>query len=345
MPSGAPDILEKEWVVSRGSFVQSTYAPTGKQGRAAQLDQVREKYENNLQTDAEHGISYSSACDRLRTVYSGVQWRRYGVGGRGFARRLRGQEHRGLGRSGRRECGWSLGRGHSGRHRPGGSVTVADDGKPFVPDDIKYSIIEGGRALTLLSATVISDATGVYWLIAVRNDETVPICIPQVNAAFTDAMTSSNSAGGQVVIMIQGPMYQSDAGAHPCLLPGATGMGVQAVSGLDSTAPKITAIEYQPRGYPSPEATKLPDLAVEGVKITDGPMGGKLVTGGVANHSTGTASGPELTIFAVDSGGRPFDAGYTSSMTDLAAASSWPFQVTIPTPFNKYVAFPVWGQQ
>jgi hypothetical protein len=226
----------------------------------------------------------------------------------------------------------------------GGAVTVADDGKPFVPDDIKYSIVEGGRALTLLSATVINDATGVYWFIAVRNDEAVPICIPQVNAAFTDAMASSNSAGGQTVIMIQGPMYQSDAGAHPCLMPGSIGMGVQAVSGLDST-PKITAIEYQPRGYPSPEAMKLPDLAVEGVKISDDAMGRKLVTGTVANHGTGPASGPELTIFTVDSGGRPFDAGYARSMTDLAAGSSWPFQVTIRTPFNKYVAVPVWGQQ
>jgi len=192
---------------------------------------------------------------------------------------------------------------------------------------------------------VISDATGVYWLIAVRNDETVPICIPQVNAAFADTVTPANSIGGDAVIMIQGPMYQSDSGAHPCLLPGAIGMGWQPVSGLDATMPKIVEIDYQPRGYPSPEATKLPDLAVESVMIANAPSGGKLVSGNVANHGTSTASGPEINVFAVDSEGRPFDAGYANSMTDLAAGSSWPFQVTIPTPFNKYVAFPVWGQQ
>jgi hypothetical protein len=227
----------------------------------------------------------------------------------------------------------------------GGAVTVADDGKPFVPADIKYSIVDGGRALTLLSATVTSDATGVYWFIAVRNDEKVPICIPQVNAAFADTLTPANSIGGEAVIMIQGPMYQSDSGAHPCLLPGAIGMGWQPVSGFDSTTPKIVEIDYQPRGYPSPEATKLPDLAIEGVMIANAPSGGKLVSGNVANHGTSTASGPEINVFAVDSGGRPFDAGFTSSMTDLAVGSSWSFQVTIPTPFNKYVAFPVWGQQ
>ena len=227
----------------------------------------------------------------------------------------------------------------------GGATTVADDGKPFVPDGIKYSIVDGGRALTLLSATVINDATGVYWLIAVRNDEAVPICVPQVNAAFADTMTPNNSIGGEAIIMVQGPMYQSDAGAHPCLLPGAIGMGAQAVSGLDSAMPKIVEIDYQPRGYPSPEATKLPDLAVEGVTIANGPSGGKLVSGSVANHGTSTASGPEITVFAVDSGGRPFDAGYTNSMTDLAPGTSWSFQVTVPTPFNKYIAVPVWGQQ
>jgi len=227
----------------------------------------------------------------------------------------------------------------------GGAVAVVDDGKPFVPNDIKYSIVEGGRALTLLSATVINDATGVYWLIAVRNDETVPICAPQVNAAFTDGADPSNSLGRQTVIMVQGPMYQSAAGAHPCLLPGAIGMGWQSVSGLTSAMPKIVELEYRPEGYLSPEATKLPDLAVEGLAIANNPSGGKLVSGSVANHGTMTASGPELNVFAVDSGGRPFDAGYASSMTDLAPGGSWSFQVTVLTPFNSYVAFPVWGQQ
>jgi hypothetical protein len=60
---------------------------------------------------------------------------------------------------------------------------------------------------------LINDATGVYWLIAVRNDEAVPICAPQVNAAFTD--TTNTIAGGQAVVIVQGPMYQSDAGAQP----------------------------------------------------------------------------------------------------------------------------------
>ncbi|MEO8904556.1 MAG: FxLYD domain-containing protein [Polyangiaceae bacterium] len=226
----------------------------------------------------------------------------------------------------------------------GGSVTVADDGKPFVPADTKYSLVDGGRALTLLSATVINDSTGLSWFIAVRNDETVPICLPQVNAAFTDA-TDPNSLGGQAVVLIEGPMYQSDAGTHPCLMPGVVGMGWQGVSGFTSAMPKIGEIDYQPRGYPSPEATKLPDLAVEGIMITNDPTGGKHVTGNVTNHGTNSAARPEVNIFAVDSGGRPFDAGYANSMTDLAPGSSWTFEMTVPTPFNKFIAFPVWGQQ
>lgn len=109
--------------------------------------------------------------------------------------------------------------------------------------------------------------------------------------------------------------------------------------------PNIVAIEYRAEGYLSPEATKLPDLAVDDLMITNDPAGGQQVTGSVMNRGTSSAARPELNIFAVDSGGRPFDAGYASSMTDLAPGSSWAFKMNVPTPFNKYVVFPVWGQQ
>ena len=225
----------------------------------------------------------------------------------------------------------------------GGTVAVIDDGKAFVPEGIKYSLVDSGLALTLVSATVITDATGVHWFIAVRNDEAVPICNPEVNAAFTDATSPSNSLGGQAIVMVQGPMYQTDVGVSPCLLPGATGMGWDSVSGLYSATPKIVEIDYQPRGDRSAGATERRDLAVEGVTIANDPSGGKLVSGSVANHGTSALPTPSINVFAVDSGGRPFDAGFASSETDLAAGSSWSFQLTVRTPFNKYVAVPVWG--
>jgi hypothetical protein len=240
--------------------------------------------------------------------------------------------------------GGSDGSGNGVGNAPGGAVTVVGDGKAFVPDGIAYSIVDGGRALTLLSATVISDSTGMYWFIAVRNDEAEPICAPQVNAAFTDAADPSNSLGGDAIVIVQGLMYQSDVGAQRCLLPGATGMGWQLVSGFTSTTPQIVAVDYQPRGYLTPSVMKLPDLAVESVTIGNDPAGGKLVSGSVANHGTSTVSHPLINVFAVDSGGRPFDGGNAGSMSDLAPGNSWSFQITGPTPFNKYVAVPAWGE-
>jgi hypothetical protein len=122
----------------------------------------------------------------------------------------------------------------------GSSGTVVGDGKPLVPEDIRYEIVDGGRALTLIAATLIEDPTdGEFWVIAVRNDETVPICMPQVNAAFALSTDPNDNGSGQAVVMVQGAMYQSDAGAAPCLAPGDTGMGAQFVTRTDQSTARI----------------------------------------------------------------------------------------------------------
>ncbi|HKO48478.1 MAG TPA: FxLYD domain-containing protein [Polyangiaceae bacterium] len=227
----------------------------------------------------------------------------------------------------------------------GSSGIIVGDGKPFFPDDIKYEIVDGGRALTLIAATLIEDPTdGEFWVIAVRNDETVPICMPQVNAAFSLSTDPEDNGSGQAVVRVQGAMYQSDGSPAPCLAPGDTGMGAQFVSRTDQGTARIRAVAYQGRGYQSPEAAKLPALAVEQVKIVSSAMG-NVVTGNVTNRGTTSVAMPEVTLFSVDSGGRPTDFGYASSQTDLAVGSSWSFQATIPSQVNRSVAFAVYGQQ
>ncbi|HTA93283.1 MAG TPA: hypothetical protein VK745_27085 [Polyangiaceae bacterium] len=227
------------------------------------------------------------------------------------------------------------------------SGTITGDGMPFVPADITYSLVDGGASLTLLAATLVDEgANGVYWVVAVRNDDTVPLCLPQVNAAFpTAADLDAGNLGGEAIVPVQGPMHQTSAdGALPCLEPGDVGMGEQAVAFYSGGDPKVVEIDYQPRGVLIPDAVKVGDLAVENVKLA-GTSAGTLVTGSVANHATTDAPGPELYLFPVDSGGRPFDFGYANSTMDLAAGSSWSFQLTVPEPVNKYVTFPVYGQQ
>lgn len=51
----------------------------------------------------------------------------------------------------------------------------------------------------------------------------------------------------------------------------------------------------------------------------------------------------EVTIFPLDSAGRPIDFGYVSSEDALAAGSSWTFTTTIRSPINNHVAFAVYG--
>ena len=234
----------------------------------------------------------------------------------------------------------------AGNNAPSSGV-IAGDGMPFVPADITYSLVDGGVSLTLLAATLVDEgAAGVYWVVAVRNDETVPVCLAQVNAAFPSAADlDAGNLGGEAIVPVQGAMHQaSGIGAVPCLEPGDVGMGEQIVSFDSGGDPKVAEIDYQPRGYLAADAVKVGDLAVENVKLASSSSG-TLVTGSVANHATTVAPGPELYLFPVDSGDRPFDLGYANSATDLAAGSSWSFQLTVPDPINKYVAFPVYGQQ
>jgi len=244
-----------------------------------------------------------------------------------------------LGMSGKAGAG---GGGAAANASAGGASAVVGDGAAFVPDGIQYEIVSGGRSLTLLAATLIDDASGFYWLVRVRNDDTGVLCLPQLNAAFMDAADSEN---GQGEILIEGEMFQSNAGAGPCLAPGAIGMGAGAISRLGLEPAKIVRIQYQGRGYLSPQAVKLSGLSLEGVVVAGNGSGGKRVTGSVVNHGTETRAGASVYLFAIDSGSRPFDIGYAHSMTDLTAGSAWPFELTVSTPFDRYVAFPVWGEQ
>jgi hypothetical protein len=163
-----------------------------------------------------------------------------------------------------------------------------------VPEDVTYSLVDNGRALTLISATMIDDRSGVsYWLAAFRNDETEPLCSPQVNAAFTRADHVGDDIDGQVIFALRGEMYDSDTGVHPCLRPGDIGMGIAWVQWLQSGPGKTVKIEYQSRGFLAPEAVKAPALTVDKFRITSSAIG-NVVSGIVTNPNTSAVPNPVI---------------------------------------------------
>lgn len=223
---------------------------------------------------------------------------------------------------------------------------IEGDGKPFVPDDIEYSLVDSGNALTLLAATVIHDSDGYwYWTAALRNDEPNPLCGPELNAIFTASSTGNELITGNSPMMILGPMYHSSGTLDaPCLQPGEIGMGAAPIDLSPTEAVKVVKIEYQPRGYLDFNITKLPALAVGPLAI-ESSAAGNVVTGSVTNPNASAVPGSvQVAIFPLDSGGRPIDFGYANSDADLAAGSSWTFTTTIASPINKYAAFAVYEQ-
>jgi len=225
---------------------------------------------------------------------------------------------------------------------PDGASVVKDDGKAFSPEGIEYELVETGFQPKLIAATVVDDASGLFLGVRLLNDSLDTVCEPEVNALLTDALGNERGSGN---FKIQGDMYESNFGSViPCLGPGATGLGMQQL-GAAGPGSKIVKVEYQPLTQPGSGAVKLADLTVEGVVISSNASGGKRVTGNVVNHGTVTIAGAALRFFAVDSGGRPFATASAQATTDLPAGGTWSFELTVPTPFNQYVAFPVWNEQ
>jgi hypothetical protein len=87
----------------------------------------------------------------------------------------------------------------------------------------------------------------------------------------------------------------------------------------------------------------LAGATVEGVVISSNASGGKRVMGKVVSHRTLTISNAALQFFAVDTVDRPFATAYAQAKKELPASGTWSFELTVPTPFNQYVALPIWS--
>ncbi len=140
-------------------------------------------------------------------------------------------------------------------------------------------------------------------------------------------------------------MYRSpNNGDVPCLAPGEIGIGTQPAAPYNPSGSKVIEIDYRAGAYLAAlGAPKIEGLGVEQVKIASN-AGGDRVTGVFANHGATSLASPQILFFALDSGGRPYDFGFDSSAADLAAGSSWSFNLSLPGPIDRYVLFPVYGQ-
>jgi len=235
-------------------------------------------------------------------------------------------------------CGASDASTHSDGSAPSGPGVVMDDGKAFSPEGIEYELVETGFQPTLIAATVVDDASGLFLGVRLRNDSLETVCEPEVNALLKDA---TGDERGRVSMQVQGDLYESTFGSVvPCLGPGETGLGMQQMAAAASGKPKVAHVDYQPLAQPGSEAVKLAGVSVEAVVISSNTSGGKRVTGNVVNHGTVSIDEPALQFFAVDSGGRPFAMAYAEAKTELAAGGTWAFELTVPTPFNQYLAYP-----
>jgi hypothetical protein len=111
---------------------------------------------------------------------------------------------------------------------------------------------------------------------------------------------------------------------------------------LDVDIASIARITYYVGGINVADAVPTDDLTVTGLTRVDGEFGGSVMIGSMQNNSSTTVDNPSVTVFGLNSAGRPLFATDDIELTSIAAGSSWSF-TTSPSFDEAYattVAFP-----
>ncbi len=224
----------------------------------------------------------------------------------------------------------------------GGSASGGQPGKPFVPDNITVEYAGAGPTggLELIAFTLASNGTGgAVFYVAVKNNGTDVICGVDVPADFFDGsgteLASTIGAGA-----LAAPMYNSFGSPSACLGPGDIGMGTASLglSGLDVS--QVAKIEHGFVGNISSSAVKLTGVTVDNVMLEVAFANNYKATGTVTNNSGMVISNPEVTIFAVDSVGRPFGEMSALDLNPISNGGTWMFNSTdTEGPVSDYVAY------
>jgi hypothetical protein len=230
--------------------------------------------------------------------------------------------------------------GSSGSAGSGGVAGAAATGQAFLPNATYTYVGKGPNAgLSIVAGSISQSGTApTQILLAVKSIGPDPVCIITIPADLLDA---SDVVLKHVEVIVNAPMYTTFNSAEPCLGAGDTGYGMATV-GVDTfDVSTVAKVNYGVSGNIDPAATKLSDVTVDGVTVSDFSASMKTMMGTLTNHSATQAyKYPEVDVYTLDPAGRPLAQGLQLDAGGLDAGASWPFMLYITSPVDQYVALP-----
>jgi hypothetical protein len=211
---------------------------------------------------------------------------------------------------------------------------------PDIPRQYVGTVIEPG--MEIIALTIREDEySDAVWLAAVENTSTDALCAVNMDVTFLDSGGAEIASGSGI---LEVPLHRGSDGTGSlvrCLGPGQIGMTVGAYTLQAEDVPNVASMNYDFGALILVDAVPTNDITVTGVQIVDQGSGRYQFTGALNNDSTTPVTNPSVSIFGVNSVGRPLAEAGDIELTTVSAGSAWQFSTTsFSVPVEDYVAFP-----
>jgi hypothetical protein len=232
----------------------------------------------------------------------------------------------------------------------GGSAEAAggasDGSRLFIPDHIQVNNLSGeGKAVNVIASSLLPGANGPALYSALRNDGEVWACDGSVSFELFDQ--EGISVGAWVSALYSAELFRrsdDQGGLIACLGPGAIAMTAIVDLGrsifIEDLGTVLYQLTYFDRDILPFELLPIDAISVTSVQVVDHDSGSTFV-GTLNNGLDAAIRGAVVTIFPLNSVGRPLGMVTSTDAHDVAAGASWMFETTTAAePGVDYVAYP-----
>lgn len=205
------------------------------------------------------------------------------------------------------------------------AASDAEDHRPFVPEGLANTELEGEGGLTLVAFTLQQRGSGLELLATVRHDGDEPACEPGILSHFVDRAGLLQATVGATVYGGEHYRLDDDAGTLVrCLRPGELGMAA-LVDLPDSVV--LGELAYLQHTFPA--------FTLAGLSPVDRAL--TLSTAAVGSGYEGTLTNalgvavtdPKVLVFPVNRANRPLGVATSSAQLELLPSEKWSFATTL----------------
>jgi hypothetical protein len=229
---------------------------------------------------------------------------------------------------------------HSAETFADAGAQTGDDAR-IVPEGLAVTALAGGNGvLELLALTLQRGPRSVALYAALKNVGDAPAC----NAAFSVELfdESGRSLAAGIGGLHTSHLYRltdgSDAIAS-CLGPAEIGMVAVMDLPSDTVIEEVATIVYR-CPYFALDVVRIAGLTIRALQRVAGSAG-TAYAGTLVNELAVTVIRPSVTVFPVNSAGRPLGMVTGSGKAEIPPGDSWAFETSaVSTPGVGYVAYP-----